>query len=89
MKKKSKTKDLVLDYTSRPLLHSEAMEFQFKSTILIAVNVPTVGMVVMGKDSPSRCWSYPQGTSFKDAVSKTLRTILEDACKHWKEKKKA
>lgn len=89
-KAKSKTKDLELSYKFRPILEASAIEFEFQEKLtMLAIHVPTVGVFVVGKGgpSPSPCWKYPEKMSFKDAVSKTFRRILEEGWQSAKEKK--
>lgn len=94
MKKKANRKvpykDIPLSYVARPILNAEAMEFTFAGKLtIVAIHVPTVGVLVVGKNTPnnpSRCWSYPPKTSFKEAVSTTFRQILEDSYNKSKEK---
>lgn len=91
MKKKAKKyEDIALDYKSRPILNAAAVEYTFQDKLtMVAIHVPTIGVVVVGKDAhnPSRCWSYPEKTSFNDAVSKTFKQILDAAAKQLKARK--
>lgn len=74
-----KTKDLALEYVQHPILGSTATEFRFKGLSMIAIEMPRVGTVVMGKPPVLRCWSYPAGTSMKLAVGKAFKEMLYKA----------
>lgn len=92
--KKAKTKrgykDLKLDYKIRSILNTSAVEFRFAEKLdIVAINVPKMAVLVVGKNYPGRVWSYPPETPFDDAVSKTFREILEAACESAKKARKA
>lgn len=90
MKKKAKTKDLHLDYTARTLPHAAAMQFEFEGKVnFVAISIPQMGVFLVRQDrpNPSTCWTYPAGTGFNDAVSRTIQTVLEKAAKEKKGKK--
>lgn len=91
MKKAKPNKDLKLDYKMRSILNASAVEFKFEEKLdMVAIHVPTVGVIVTrkGDASPSRCWTYPAATPFKDALSKTFENMLNDACENAKKAKK-
>lgn len=82
-KAKPKHKDLKLDYRMRSILNTSAVEFRFAEKLdLVAIHVPTIGVLVVGKKNPSRVWSYPSETPFEEAVSKTFKKMLEEACEN-------
>jgi len=74
-----KTRDLALDHVEYPIPSTKATEFRFKGLSMIAIEMPRVGTVVMGKPPVMRCWSYPAGTSMKLAVGKAFKEMLYKA----------
>jgi hypothetical protein len=88
-KSKRRHKDLKLDYSMRAILNASAVEFRFAEKLdIVAIHVPTIGVLVVGKNNPFRVWSYPPETPFKDAVSKTFGEILASACENDRKKAK-
>lgn len=89
-KPKAKGRGIKLNYKMRAILKASAIEFTFSEKFsIVAIHVPTVGMLVVGKAAanPSRCWTYPPDTSFKNAISKTFDQILDMADKQLKDHK--
>lgn len=74
-----KTTAMALDYVQHPILSTTATEFRFKGMSMIAIQMPRVGTVVMGKPPVLRCWSYPAGTSMKVAVGRAFKEMLYKA----------
>jgi hypothetical protein len=90
--KVNKNKDIALDCVRIPLGFTVAEEFKFKGYSVIAIQMPGISTVVIGKtfvQNPANCWHYPAGTPMKEAVSKSFKAILDAASKRGKAEKKA
>ena len=87
-KAKEKPKTLVLDCQKALIPKAVVMQYKFSTVTMLALQIPGAGVIVMGKDKPNFCWSYPPGTEIEAAVSKTIRLILEKACAQWDKGKK-
>lgn len=87
-KSKAKYRDLVLDYTCLDIQGTSSSLFKFREGLeMLVFVIPEVGVMVVGRGSTSRAWTYPPETPVKDAMSKTFKLILEQACEESRKKK--
>jgi len=88
VKKKAKYAKIKIDYDAHAIPNASATAFTFAGKVeLIAVDLQAFGVLVLGKERPSRVWSYPAGTELKDAVGLTFRSVLEEAAAQSSKKK--
>ncbi len=87
-KGKPRYRDIQLDYHCVDIPGTSTSIFKFREGLeMLVISIPTIGVVVVGRSPASRAWTYPPGTPVKDAMSKTFRLILEQACEESKKAK--